>query len=177
MFSEQSSQRPLYVQNVNRWIDHYKKKTSVDSAPSPANDALLSSSTTGLAHEASMHVRQVEAKAPAPRVPSAGGAAVALRPVASSDASVQQASYDAQREHIENPGIASSAKRRPRGKTGKQSGKKKGQKGGGGKQKQGSKGKGGRKHKNDSVFGKSSLIGTPADIFRSKSSKKKKSKH
>lgn len=166
MFSEQSTQRPLYVQNVNRWIDHYKQK----SATTVANDGFIDGGNTGLAHEAHMSVTQVEAKAPAPRVPSAGGAAAALRPVASSDASVQQASYDAQREHIEHPEAASSRKRQSNGNTGKHSKQKKGSKGG-------VKGKRGRKQKKDPVFGESSLIGTPADIFKSKTSKKRKKKN
>ena len=158
-----------YVQNVTRWINHYRPKTAADTNVSPNSDNLFNGNSIGLAQHGHMNVSQVEQKAPAPPVPSTGPS-TALRTVSSSQAAIQQAVLDAKREEIEKDEAV--GKGRKKSSTNGMKTKKnptvfKGNKKG--KQKNGGT-------KKNSVFGKSALLGTPADIFKSKTLHKKKKK-
>ena len=163
-----------YVQNVTKWISHYNPDKASDVHVSPHTDSHFGVEGVGLAQEGRMGVAQVESKGPAPPVPSLGTPA-ALRTVATSQAAVQQAAFDAKREEIEKS-EATAGSRKKTNSTQMKKGKKGGQtatKSNGNKKGGVVKGTGKTKIKN-TFFGKSSLLGTPGDIFKSRTSKKKK---
>ena len=155
-----------YVQNVTKWINHYSPKTTADTTVSPNSDNLFSGNSIGLAQQGHMNVSQVEQKAPAPPVPSTGPS-TALRTMSTSQATIQQAVFDAKRDEIEKDEAGGKLQKYTAAngmKTKKNPTKSKGKKG---KPKN-------SKTKKDIVFGKSALLGTPADIFKSRTLKKKK---
>ena len=149
-----------YVQNVTKWIEHYNPKTAHDSNVTPYTDTSYNGNNIGLGQQGHMNVAKVEAKAPAPPVPSTGTTS-ALRTVSSAQAAVQQAAFDAKRKEIEkdesNAQSRKSNKVMKTKKTKKSSPKHNGKIKGTGKKK---------------VSGKL-LLGSPADIFKSKTLKKK----
>lgn len=164
---------PIYVQNVSRWIKHYDPDTAPDTSVPPPSDSVFSTDNAGIAHEGHMNVSQVEAKGPPPPVPSVGVPA-AFRTISSSQATVQQAVFDAKREEIEQ----SESKIGPQRKITSHS---RGGGGGAGSQKR-KAGNGAKKsnvkkkHLKQNDFGESALLGTPGDIFKSKTSSRGKKK-
>ena len=114
-----------------------------------------------------MNVSQVEAAAPPPPVPTAGPSAT-LRTVSPAQVAIQQAAFNAKREEIEkDEAHAHSTKSTKTMKSKKSSVNIKPKKS----DKKTSAG--GKKNKSkNSIFGKS-LLGSPADIFKSKTSKKR----
>ena len=92
-----------YVQDVNKWVDHYKSKHSYNAMlkrNSDNFDNFATSTTKGVAQESNMFVSKVEPRGPMPQVPSTATPA-ALRTVSTSQGALQQALYDAKREQIE----------------------------------------------------------------------------
>ena len=155
-----------YVQNVTKWIEYYNPKTVSAASDTPSIIGLAHGKSSGLAQEGSMNVQPVEAKGPIPAAPSIGSS-TALRTISTSQSVIQQAALDAKREEIvkdESKGILEKTKRVMKAKKknpvthkGKNSVKK-----GPGKSKQAQK----------ALFRKT-LLGSPADIFKSRTSKKK----
>lgn len=151
-----------YVQNVSKWIQHYNPAGNADPHVSVPNDNPNSGETTGLAQEGQMAVSQVESSAPPMKVPHTSPNA-ALRTVSSSQATVQQAAFDAKRDEILS---SESAALTAAGSKKKKSGNKS----------QISKGRKVQKTKRVNNKSSSLLLGTPADIFKSKTVDKKKKK-
>ena len=89
-----------YVQDVSRWLDHYKAKHSYNAMLTANSDNFSTPTTKGLAQESNMFVSKVEPRGPRPPVPSTGTPA-ALRTVSTSQGSLQQAMFDAKRAKIE----------------------------------------------------------------------------
>ena len=90
-----------YVQDVSKWLNHFKSKTSFNDMLVANHDTSSATNTNqGLAQESDMFVTKVEPRGARPPVPSTG-IPIALRTVSSSEASVQEAMFDANRDQID----------------------------------------------------------------------------
>ena len=102
---------PPYVQDVTQWVNYYRKHAGNKlNASAPNQDSALNNvkNSSGLAQEGSMSVLKVEPRGPAPPVPSTGPSA-ALNTITTSEASLQQAIYDAKRAQIQQSKAAAAA--------------------------------------------------------------------
>ena len=150
-----------YVQDVSKWLNHFKSKQSFNDMLVANHDTSSATSTTqGLAQESDMFVTKVEPRGPRPPVPSTG-IPVALRTVSSSQASVQEAMFDAKRAQIGMAQVTAAKSsnrtiRKPKSKPGTNSKKKQ--------NKTKVKGKATPKRRRKPK----DLFGTPGDIFNSK---------
>lgn len=155
-----------YVQNTDKWIAYYaqgihsKQKGKMGDAETTAPPNAGSLSELG-----NMSVTRVEPKGRAPPVPKAGGS-VPLISVTPSESSVQQATFDAMRTTLENPYANSSARGRAGGnRRGKHT-----QKNGAKSRRAATSSKKPSKKKS-----KKQLFGTPQDIFKTTTGKKRQS--
>lgn len=153
-----------YVQNTDKWIAYYaqgirsKQRDKLPDAETsaPPNAGSLSE----LGH---MSVTRVEPKGPLPVIPKAG-ATVPLIAVTPSESSVQQATFDAMRTAVSTPYVNSSGRGRAGG-TGR----------GRGTRKQSAKSQrpSTASKKQSKKRSKKQLFGTPQDIFKSATAKKR----
>lgn len=144
-----------YVQNTTDWVSYYTNGIKRRNGNNlQVSDADTSTAPNGgsMSEIGSMSVSQVEAKAPLPPVPSAGAMA-ALKNVTSSQAAIQQATFEAMRARIDSNGKSVT---KAGGGSGR--GRKAKKRVSDDKVKKGSKSTQGRKDK--------TLMGTPRDIFQ-----------
>jgi len=141
----------LYIPNINSWINHFTRKShdKVQLLADP-NAIDTGNGNVGLAMENFMPMSQVEPQRPSPVVPTTG--TTALRTIAPSEGTLQQAMLDAKRTQIENRHEMANTYAPDYRKSTKSKGKNKG------------KGEAGRKRK----LTKKELFGTPGDIFKTK---------
>ena len=101
-----------YVQDVNRWIDYYKKgingplqsRDLTNAHPTPAPNK------GSLSETADITVSSVEPKGPLPPVPSTGPSP-AMKTISPSEAAVQQAAFNVKRQKLAASAPSSKKKR------------------------------------------------------------------
>lgn len=151
-----------YVQDTAKWVAYYAQSVHANK---PANmpDAQTSGAPNAgsLSENGSMSVIRVEPKGPLPPVPH-GGSSVALNSVTQSQASLQQAKFNAMRDKINNGQLTGK-----RGIAGRVSNMKRPSLKAVTKKGRPSKSANGGKSKKQ-------LFGTPQDIFKAASKKTKK---
>ena len=160
---------PPYVQDVTQWVNYYRKHAGNKlNASAPNQESALNNvkNSSGLAQTGSMSVLKVEPRGPAPPVPSTGPSA-ALKTTTASEASLQQAIYDAKRAQIQQSKAAAEAGgsrlMKKQTKTPKAVSK--------GKSSKSQKGTGPKVTVKRTSKKKKDLFGSPADIFKFKTKK------
>ena len=148
-----------YVQDVSKWIHYYNRNgtSNVNGSTQNENASSSKSDSVGLAQESNMSVIKVEPMGQAPPAPYTGPSA-SIHNVTPTQESVIQAAYTAKRVQIEKAQTNGKRGRPPQSKTSTK--------------KTPASGKVKKSYSNN----RTNLFGTPADIFKAKNSKKKKSK-